>query len=403
MDPIDRRDFLARTLSGLSTFGVIAQGLSVRTPAWLRTLPEGERILLVIELGGGNDGLNVLVPFGADEYHKARPTLGLAARQCLELTPGLGLPADLKGMKALYDAGKLALIQGVGYPNPNRSHFKSMDIWHSADPSTAVKVGGWLGRTVDELAGGKRQDEAIVNLGLKPALALQGGRCSPIAFQDPASYRFVGSEAEARVFAEMARSEKNDTEKILEIIGRTAETASTSSDRIRAAASGYKTPVAYPDTRLAGNLRTVASLIQAGLQTRVFYAYHNGFDTHTNQQQRHPRLLQELDGAVAAFQKDLERLGFAQRVATLVFSEFGRRVAENASRGTDHGAAGPVFLLGGRVRGGLHGQAPSLADLDRGDLRFTTDFRTIYAAIQQDWFGATPCTNFARGALFSLS
>jgi uncharacterized protein (DUF1501 family) len=282
----------------------------------------------------------------------------------------------------------------VGYPNPNRSHFKSMDIWHSGDTSDRPKKSGWLGRLGDLVAKKKENVDYAVNISAQPPLALQGKDYRPISFRDPNQYRFDGSRGQMTAFEKISSKAKRDQDEILELLGKTAENARKSSAQIRAAARDYRTSVQYPQggrgAGVGGSLRSVAALISAGLSTRVFYVYHGGYDTHNNQAGRHNNLLPQLSQALGAFQRDLKRLGVSGRVSTFVFSEFGRRVKENASGGTDHGAASLALLMGDKVKGGLHGKMPSLTDLDRGDLKYNIDFRRIYATLLKDWLDADP-------------
>jgi len=390
---LDRRDFLRTGAlgAGALSLGPFASPLgSVLDSA---NLPlRGDNVLVIVQLSGGNDGLDTLVPFDNDDYHRARPRLRKKKAACLEVAPGIGLNGTMKDMKAIFDQGDLAILQGVGYPNPNRSHFKSMDIWHSADASDRPKKSGWLGRLADLAA--KKSDGAnyAVNISAQPPLALQGREYRPISFRDPNQYRFEGSRGQMPAFEKISSKAKKDRGEILDLLGKTAENARKSSAQIRTAARDYRTPVRYPQggrgAGAGGSLRSVAALIKAGLSTRVFYVYHGGYDTHNNQAGRHGNLLTQLSQALGAFQRDLKRLGVADRVSTLVFSEFGRRVKENASAGTDHGAAGLAFLMGEKVKGGLHGKMPSLTDLDRGDLKYNLDFRHIYATLLKEWLQA---------------
>jgi uncharacterized protein (DUF1501 family) len=280
----------------------------------------------------------------------------------------------------------------VGYPNPNRSHFKSMDIWHSGDPSDRPKKSGWLGRLADQVAKKGEGSNYAVNISAQPPLALQGKSYRPISFRDPNQYRMDASRGEMKALEKISRRVTKDESEILGLLGRTAESARKSSAQIRAAARDYRTPVQYPQggrgAGLGGSLRSVAAMINAGLPTRVFYVYHGGYDTHNNQVGRQANLLNQLSQGLGAFHRDLKRLGAADRVSTFVFSEFGRRVKENASAGTDHGAAGVAFLMGAKVKGGLHGEMPSLTDLDRGDLKYNLDFRRVYATLLGEWLGA---------------
>ncbi len=380
---LDRRGFLRMSALGAGVISLPSPG-PFGLMADHRT--RSDKILVVVQMSGGNDGLNTVIPFENDDYHRARRSL--AQRKHLKLDDTLALNENLGAMKELFDAGDLSIIQGVGYPNPNRSHFKSTDIWHSADPSKRSKKSGWIGRLGDQMTQKVYDPDFAINISQQPPLALTGKRYRPVSFQNAAAYRAALTKGQERAFEKIAASPAaSDRDAILELVGQTAQDARVSSSAIREAAIAYKSPVEYGSSNLGKSLRTVSALINSGLSTRVYYVYHNGFDTHVNQAGKHPRLMSELATALGAFQKDLTRLGKTDRVATLAFSEFGRRVKENGSRGTDHGTAGPTFLLGAPVRGGILGEQPDLTDLDRGDLKFNTDFRRIYATLIDKWLG----------------
>jgi uncharacterized protein (DUF1501 family) len=358
-----------------------------------------ERILVVVQLSGGNDGLNCLVPYGDREYHAARPNLALgepgkpknggAALQ-LDAKLGLGLHPNLTGLKELHDSGTLCVVPGVGYPNPNRSHFASMDIWQTGRPDG--KGTGWLGRYVDAACNGNPQADMAVAVGRTAPPALMGATAKPVAFESAELFRWLGSDKGAMdaEYQRMARAgalpgvEAGSQESFLM---RTALDAQVTSDRIRAAVR--KQPlVAYPGSALAKQLQTVAAMIRDGMKTRVYYVSMGGFDTHANQTNQHGNLMRQFGDALLAFQKDLKAQGNDGRVVTMCFSEFGRRVKQNASNGTDHGTAGPVFLVGPRVQAGIRGKHPSLTDLDGGDLKFATDFRGVYQELLGKWMRA---------------
>jgi len=365
-------------------------------------------ILVVIQLAGGNDGLNTVVPFGNDHYRRARPKLALAGQDVLKLNDQFGLHPALTGLQKLHDAGQLAIVHGVGYPNPNRSHFRSTEIWATGSDSNRVERQGWIGRYFDHACPGA---DPVVGVALGRAMPQAFAAKNPtgVSLENPESYRFVDSgemgmggptDGGAAYYRELnddgdnsggsiqslgsGRMSTSDPRAFLE---RTALDAQLSSDTIRAITAKAKTQVPYPGNPLAANLKLIAQLIAGGLPTRVFYASQGGFDTHTNQLTSHQRLLTDLGGALAAFLADLTALGHLDRVMVLTFSEFGRRVAENQSGGTDHGAGAPLFIAGGRVKAGLHGVPPGLApkDLFNGDVKFTTDFRSVYAGLLEDW------------------
>lgn len=395
-----RRELLR--VSALGSAACLAKPLRC-APAALGVRARDDTILVVVQLSGGNDGLNTIVPHGDREYRRARGRLALDASSLHSIRSGLGLHAALRGMREIYAAGKLAIVQGCGYPSPNRSHFKSMDIWHAADPSGRALDSGWLGRAIDRMP--KRATESAVNVSTKSPLALAGRAYRPVSFRDPAAYRYAANKQVASAFEQIATRSTERVSRaknpVLAAVRRTAEEALETSRDVRALASAYRTPIRYERQVVARSLRSVAGLIAGGLGARVYYTYHGGFDTHANQLGRHNLLLGQLDRALASFQRDLERTGVADRVCTVLFSEFGRRVRPNASGGTDHGVAGPMIVLGNAVKGGVYGAHPSLTELDRGDLAHTTDFRSVYATLLEDWMGL-PSREALRGRFDKL-
>lgn len=374
------------------------------------SVPE-DHVLVVVQLSGGNDGLNTVVPYLDDAYYRSRPVIGIKADQVLKLGKAdVGLHPAMTGFKELYDDGMLAVVQGVGYPNPNRSHFKSMDIWHTAD--TTATGDGWLGRYFDAECCGYGKGESGRPDGSKPEvigqpgiavareapLAMRGRKAQPIAFESAESFRWTGSAEKkelAKYYEQLTRGEADAKTAVGDansnFLTRTALDAQVSSDMIRKAVAAAPR-VAYPGgNKLGEQLQMVASMVNAKLKTRVYYVTLGGFDTHDNQggaNGRQAQLLTQLSGAVKAFYADLKKQGNDGRVMTMVFSEFGRRVAQNGSNGTDHGTAAPMFLVGPMVQAGVATKHPSLTDLDQGDLKFTTDFRSVYAGILGGWLKA---------------
>jgi uncharacterized protein (DUF1501 family) len=387
-----RREFL-RAAGGATVVSLsgVAPAFLVRASASQLAAKKGETILVVVQLSGGNDGLNTVVPYADDAYHKNRFTLRIAKDAVHKLDDYLGLHPAMKGMAELYQQKKLAIVQGVGYPNPNRSHFESMDIWHTARQKQDRRAVGWLGRYLDESAAARRgTDVAALHLGSeRQPLALAALDVQVPSVRSLDRFRLQdGGDAELRKTVEtLAGVKRAARSELLDFIQANATAAIASSKRISEALGRYKTSVAYPSTGLAQSLKSVAQLIDAGLSTRVYYVALDGFDTHSEQKDAHAGLVGELSGALAAFMSDLAEHGHSNRVLVASFSEFGRRVRENASRGTDHGAAAPMFLAGGRVKPGVIGKHPSLTDLDDGDLKHHTDFRQVYAAILRDWLG----------------
>jgi uncharacterized protein (DUF1501 family) len=370
-------------------------------------------ILVVLQMAGGNDGINTVVPYTSDDYHNARPKLGLTAQQVLNLNGEIGFHNALTGFKNLYDSGQLAVVQGVGYPNPNRSHFRSTEIWQTASDADKVEKYGWLGRYFDNACAGC--DPTVgVDIGGQTPQSFFAQTPTGISLADPQSYRFISPgrfrpgqtdllEESYEKLNEIpdAASDVNSGGSIgalaagmpqsggssLHFIERTALDAQVSSDRIRAIVARVKNQASYPTTKLGDNLKLVAQLIAGGLPTRVYYVSQGGYDTHINQVGTQDRLLKEMGDAVNAFVGDLKAQGNLQRVLVMTFSEFGRRVAENASGGTDHGAAAPLFVIGDKVKAGLLGRYPSLApqDLFEGDIKYNVDFRSVYAGVLESW------------------
>lgn len=388
-----RRDFLARGLYGIGVGAGLPFILSRTSAALAAQALQGtslerhpERILVVIELSGGNDGLNTVVPFGDAAYYRARPRLGIPERDVIKIADGLGFHPSMVGFERLYKDGLMGIVQGCGYDHPSLSHFASMGFWHTGVPNGGEPL-GWLGRLADEGYDGATRN-VIVNLGTSQSLAVRSGRHAPLVFDDPARFRREGTEEQQHVVADLGRSQT--TNSTLEFLTTMARNATDSSEVVRRASAAYRTPVDYgTGGGLAGNLQRVAALISAGLPTRLYYLTYQGnaFDTHVQQADLHGRLLMYTADAVRGFMEDMKRIGRADDVAAMLFTEFGRRVEENGSLGTDHGTATPMFIVGKGVKGGLYGRHPSLTDLDDGNLKMTTDFRRVYATMVKEWLG----------------
>ncbi|MCG6156874.1 DUF1501 domain-containing protein [Rubinisphaera margarita] len=382
----NRREFLQLAAAGAVTLGT--QGLA---PAFLRAAAREasgqSNILVVIQMSGGNDGLNTVVPFAEDRYYKARPKLAIGSSDVLKIDKELGLNPVLRGFADLLEAGHLGIVQGVGYPNPNRSHFESMDIWHTCHRRAEDRNEGWLGRAVDQLQGAERQEIPGVHVGndrLPLALVSRSQRIPSIQSMD--QFHLKAKEEESvQAFRRMASHSTAGEGSMLDFLTTSTVTALDVSRQIQESLKDSSTAVDYPQTGLGRKLRSISQLISADLGTRIFYAEIDGFDTHALQAGAHTGLLRELGEAVSAFVEDLKATGNLDRVTTVCFSEFGRRVAENASEGTDHGTAAPMFLIGGQVQSGLIGKHPSLDDLEQGDLKYHTDFRQVYAGLLQQW------------------
>jgi uncharacterized protein (DUF1501 family) len=362
--------------------------LAPTVPAFLTRAARGARpetdgrVLVVIELNGGNDGINTVVPFKDEGYAKYRRHLRLPAGELVKVSDGVGLHPALGGMGKLLESGRLAVLQGVGYPNPSRSHFRSMAIWQTARLTPAEGGRGWLGAALDGAAPPADRSPASVLVGTEgPPRALRGERAAPAGLAHLDDLLLAGRDDPRRAIQPPGPGEDVRT-----FVSRALLDAYTTADRLKEA-SRVKDGGAYPATGLGHRLRLVARLLKAGFETRVYYAVQPGYDTHYSQLPQHANLLGELGGALRAFLDDLRGAKLDGRVAVLVFSEFGRRVAENGSFGTDHGTAGPVFLAGPTVRPGLVGATPGLLDLQDGDLKVGLDFRRVYATVLRDWLG----------------
>ena len=401
---LSRRKFLttgaasAAVISGATQVPGLLLQAAAATPS---RSDRSENVLIVLQLSGGNDGLNTVVPFADDVYARNRFQTKISPAAVHKLDDYLGLHPSMTGMHRLYEEDRLTIIQGVGYAHPNRSHFDSMDIWHTGltDAARGARNIGWLGRTLDaerSAAAGRAEDDVpAVHLGnqVQP-LALAGlhvqvpsiGSFDDFQFDDLGDRKLAA--VRARLIAAPADPAPADHgNELLAHVRAAAQTALSSSRRVGKALNRHTLAADYPKTKLGNKLRGIARLIQAGLSTRIYYVTLDGFDTHSLQAESHAGLLRELSGGVTALFDDLAEAGQLERVMLACFSEFGRRVKENASRGTDHGAAAPMFLAGGRLRGGLVGEHPSLTDLEDGDLKFHTDFRRVYASLLEQWLG----------------
>ncbi|MGH7162969.1 MAG: DUF1501 domain-containing protein, partial [Planctomycetota bacterium] len=354
----------------------------------LLAAPEGDRVLVLLQLTGGNDGLNAVVPFEDDAYHRARPGIGVRADQVIRLGGGVGLNPALAGLREAWDAGALAVLQGVGYPNPNRSHFASTDIWHTARTEVPERWTGWIGRALDRCCGA---DATVPGLQLDDgplSLALVGERVVVPAVSDADRFRVLGGERASEMLPRLLEGPEGCPTR--ELVRQSARQAYRTSAALEGALKERRGLDAYPQSTLASRLWQVARLVEARLPARVYAVSLAGFDTHSRQRAAHDALLKVAGDAVGAFHKDLRARGLADRVLLVTYSEFGRRVAENRSLGTDHGAAAPMFVVGGAVKGGVHGAHPSLAELEEGDLKHHTDFRGVYATILHRWIGVEP-------------
>ena len=399
-----RRDFLARGLYGIGvTAGMplflnrTSAALAAQALAGTSVEKHPNRILVVVELSGGNDGLNTVVPYGDPAYYRARPKIGIPEAEVIKIGNGFGLHPSMVGFERLYKDGLLSVVHGCGYDHPSLSHFSSMGFWHTGVPNGGEPL-GWLGRLADETYDASTRN-MIVNLGNSQSLAVRSRQHSPLVFDDPARFRREGTDEEKHVLADMSRPRTTEN-KTLEFLASMAGNATDSSDFVRQASAAYRTPVDYGvGEGIGANLQRVAALISAGMPTRLYYVTYQGnsFDTHVQQADLHSRLLMYTADAVRGFVEDVKRIGRGDDVAMMIFTEFGRRVEENGSLGTDHGTATPMFVIGKGVKGGLHSRHPSLTDLDDGNLKMTTDFRRVYATMIKEWLGYDDTQTILKG------
>jgi uncharacterized protein (DUF1501 family) len=400
-----RRDFVR---AGLQTSTLLA--LAPTVPSFLAQTARAvqpqrdSRVLVVIQLDGGNDGINTIVSFTDEGYGKYRKALQLPGDQLLKISSDLALHPAMREAAQLLESDRLAIVQGAGYPNPSRSHFKSMAIWHSANVNLPRKedydaesnaIYGWIGQALD---GGRKPEDGSA------AATFIGSGSLPAALRSRRSIASALTRPEDSVLHLKTRptlAPGDGGTDLAAFVRRSTLDAYATSERMVEVLRARDAGAAYPATGLADRLRVIARLIKGGVGTRVFYTSQNGYDTHYVQYFFHANLLRELAGSLRAFLDDLAAAGLADRVAVLAFSEFGRRVQENGSEGTDHGTAGPVFLAGPRVKAGLHGETPRLLDLQDGDLKMTVDFRRIYAAVLEHWL-ELPSRTVVHGQLEPL-
>jgi uncharacterized protein (DUF1501 family) len=408
-NPTTRRVFLQKGLTMLAVGATVPTFLDQTVMAITNPLdsartqqPSGKdgKILVVVQLSGGNDGLNTVIPFGDDAYHRARPAIGHEGKAVLKVNDYIGLHPNLAPLKSLYDDGRMTIVQGVGYPNPNRSHFRSMDIWQSGQPDKDVVTSGWIGRFFDNTCSGT-DPHVGVSIGEQMPVAMKGERITPLSFDRPETYRYNGRDKEH--YLELNRADDSALAKPvtpskkpqivtadaqLDFLHRTAMDAQLSSDDILRMTQRHNPPQTYPGNQFGQGLKTIAAMIAGGLPTRVYYVSLGGFDTHANEKGRHDNLMQQFAQGVGAFWADLKDQKNSDRVLMMTFSEFGRRVEQNASGGTDHGAAAPMFVMGPKLKTGIIGKHPSLTDLDAGDLKYNMDFRNVYATVMEKWLDA---------------
>jgi len=392
-----RRDFIkASTLLG---FGGTVPTFLGRTALAAEPLGKSDKdtILVVVQLTGGNDGLNTVVPYANEQYYKLRPTIAIPKNQVRKLNDSLGLHPAMDAMAKLHaDDAALCVVQGVGYPNPSQSHFRSMDIWQAASTDETLTE-GWLGKGLKQKPLATFHLAASANEVAPLALAGAPARAPSITSLEDFQLKTTAASgkdqaAQKSIITSAATSGRGGSaaNPLLDFVSRTATNTYASSERLKQIGKGYTPKVPYPETGLGNRLKLAAQLIEAGVGARIFYVSLDGFDTHAGQGAAtgaHANLLRQVSDAIAAFYKDLAGRGHGNRVCVMTFSEFGRRGGENGSKGTDHGSGAPMFLVGGKVKPGIVGDNPNLAKLEKGNLPFATDFRSVYAAVLEKWLG----------------
>jgi uncharacterized protein (DUF1501 family) len=386
---LDRRELLAG-MAGLSAMSMVPPAFAQAAQA-----TASGKVLVILELSGGNDGLNTVVPYGDDAYYRQRPNIGIPKNELRIIDDHFGFNPGMAGFESLYKDGKMAIVHGCGYENPSYSHFTSMAYWHTAAPNSGDEY-GWVGKLADSIAP-SAPSNYLVNIGSTQSLAVKSEKHVPVVFDDPNRFMreaFAVEKEALDVVPDIGEIENPSRRFLLDI----ARSANDASALVRDAWSRYDSPVDYGVNDL--DLKKVVALLDAGMPTSLYYVSYrnNSFDTHVFQNNLHRRLLTYTSDAVAGFIRDLERIGRADDVALMIFSEFGRRVPENVSLGTDHGAANAMFVVGNQVKGGHYGELPSLTKLADGDnLAYTTDFRKVYQTITQGWLGHNDSANLLGG------
>jgi uncharacterized protein (DUF1501 family) len=390
---LSRRDFLIKGTSLLAMLGLGGPMIFAENGKPLSLVSEEKGvenpILVIVQLSGGNDGLNTIIPYGFGGYYDARPTLKIAEKDVLDLDGQVGFHPSLKGLKSLYDNGKVAVIQGVGYPKPDHSHFRSMEIWQTAEPEKYSRS-GWMGRYVETSLMNSSNPLKAVQIGNNANKSFNSEIVGVPVIQSIESFNFFDPKTPAadrnrlsQAFNDMYAPMRQSVQ--LQVTCQRGKDAYDSVQAIHSLSNGYMNKVEYQNNQFAKDLKLVVRMLAGSSGTRVFNVNLGGFDDHADEKGQHARLLEQLDQGLAAFYADLEAHGLQDRVVTMAFSEFGRRVKENGSGGTDHGTAAPMFVLGGKVKGGMYGQQPGLTNLDNGDLKYEVDFRSVYYTVMDNW------------------
>ncbi len=394
-----KRSSFVKSSVGVAVLGGIVptsmlRAAAAQTPSLSSSVIGSDTVLLVVQMQGGNDGLNTVIPYTDDSYHRVRPTIRIGENDALRLNDQIALNPNLSGLLELYKEGHVALVNGVGYPNPDRSHFRATEIWETAVPDR-YETTGWLGRYLDATApinlAARNAFEAVTLGDIVPAAMIGRHVDVPaIGTLQSFAYQTGKDSANKNSAASLFDGAKPGASPYLTLIENTARLAIHGGDELRSKISAYQSAVSYPKDSFSQQLELAAHLIGSRVGTRIIFVSIGSFDTHVNQVPQQNRLLKYMGDGLLAFYKDLAAHGNAERVLTMTFSEFGRRVSQNASNGTDHGTAMPLFVIGGQVKGGLYGAYPSITDLDHGDLKYNTDFRDVYATVLDRWLGRTP-------------
>ncbi len=381
---MNRRKFVQ--LSSLASASLMVPGFLKAFAAVPPAL--GSKKLIVLQLSGGNDGLNTIIPFRNDIYYKSRPGIAVKSEEALRLTDEYALHPMLRGLKGFYDDGMLTLLNGVGYPQPNRSHFRSMDIWQSGSASEEIVTTGWIGRYLDGACKDCSSHNTLaIEVDDSLSLSMKGRDKKALAIRDAKAFY---AAAKAPYFSAVASSHAAEHGSALpDYLYKTLRETISSAEYVHEHFGAGKPTQTYPDTPLGKRMKTIASLMLGGADTQVYYASHGSFDTHVGQRGRQDKLLKDMDEALTAFTEEMKAAGLMNDVLIMTFSEFGRRVVQNASNGTDHGTAAPMFFISGKLKTqGIYNALPSLEDLDEGDLKWAIDFKQAYATVLDGWVGA---------------
>lgn len=384
---VSRRRFIE--LSSLATASMFVPKFLKAFENKPMNLP-GHKVLVVVQLSGGNDGLNTVIPYRNDIYYKSRPLIGIKREEALSLSDEVGLNPMMKGIKALYDKGYVSIVNGVGYANPNRSHFRSMDIWQSASGADELVTSGWLGRYLDNACSDCDKHNAFaIEVDDTLSLAMKGKQRNAIAVQDINQFHNAAGNL---YFGKLIQTHEQEHDaQLASYLYRILSETISAADYVYQQNKIYAGSQAYPNTAIGKHMKTIGSLINAGAETRVYYVSHGSFDTHVDQKNRQNKLFTELDDSLSALVADLQCSGRFNDVMIMTFSEFGRRVAQNASNGTDHGTANSMFLIsGGLKKAGLYNSLPDLNNLDAGDMKYNVDFKQVYATVLDKWMNVVP-------------